>query len=483
MVSKHKTILGKVIAAVLLGTFGVTATSLPIKATDLSPQGEQPASGNNIQLAHKSGEGEHSHEMLADLPDAVGKTVVDAAATKLGIDSSKLKVVQALQQEWSDSCLGLGGPAESCLQAITPGWLVVLADQEDNVYIYRTDETASAVRFDEATTQSVAESNVTNVGTGRSTTETVTETRTTRSRQTTQVSQQVQTSFTDVSSSFWSQQFIASLARKGIVKGFPDGKFKPKQAVTRAQFAAMVNKAFKKNKVKDFRSFRDLSRGFWGYGAITEAYEMGFLSASGNQFNPNQEMTRLDILLALTQGLGYSYNQATQTILSFYSDANTIPTQYRSVIAAATVNGLIVNYPNVNVLNLNQVATRSEVCALLYQALVSTKTEEYSLISSPYVIVVDEGGAVKPCNECGDMEMDDDDDGDSADQDDNDDNDDDDEDDNDSADQDDDNDEDKKSKKPNCNQGIGNGAEGCDPGNSSPRGGSNDEGGRTPGNR
>lgn len=30
----------------------------------------------------------------------------------------------------------------------------------------------------------------------------------------------------------------------------------------------------------------------------------------------------------------------------------------------------------------------------------------------------------------------------------------------------------------NCNQGIGNGAEGCDPGNSRPHGGSNDEGGR-----
>ncbi|AFZ17860.1 hypothetical protein [Allocoleopsis franciscana] len=41
----------------------------------------------------------------------------------------------------------------------------------------------------------------------------------------------------------------------------------------------------------------------------------------------------------------------------------------------------------------------------------------------------------------------------------------------------------EKPRRQNCNQGIGNGAEGCDLGNSSPRGGSNDEGGRTPGNR
>ncbi|MGF1495888.1 MAG: hypothetical protein ACFB8W_03565 [Elainellaceae cyanobacterium] len=36
------------------------------------------------------------------------------------------------------------------------------------------------------------------------------------------------------------------------------------------------------------------------------------------------------------------------------------------------------------------------------------------------------------------------------------------------------------SRRRNCNQGIGNGAEGCDPGNSRPHGGSNDETGRQP---
>ena len=406
MVPKHKTILGRIIIAAVVGALGATATSLPINATNSSLSGEQQESESNSPLSHKPGEGEHNHEVIAALPDLVSKAVLDMAAQKLGIDSSKLRIVQSLQQEWSDGCLGLGGPAESCLQSTVPGWLVVLADQEDNIYIYRANESGSAVRFDEATTRSVAESNVTRAGTRGSTTETVVETRTTRTSRT-EVSQRTQTSFTDVSSSFWSQSFISSLAGKGIVKGFPDGKFKPQQAVTRAQFAAMVNKAFKKRKVKKFSGFRDISRSFWGYSAISEAYEMGFLNISGNQFNPSQQMTRLDILVALTQGLGYSYNQATETILSFYSDANTIPSQYRSIIAAATVNGLIVNYPNVRNLNLNKVATRSEVCALLYQALVSTKTEEYNLISSPYVIIVDKDGKVKPCNKCGDMDDDD----------------------------------------------------------------------------
>lgn len=47
-----------------------------------------------------------------------------------------------------------------------------------------------------------------------------------------------------------------------------------------------------------------------------------------------------------------------------------------------------------------------------------------------------------------------------------------------------DNDRNNRNGRPqrrNCNQGIGNGSEGCDPGNSRPHGGSNDETGRTPG--
>ncbi|MBW4521796.1 MAG: hypothetical protein KME16_19110 [Scytolyngbya sp. HA4215-MV1] len=48
---------------------------------------------------------------------------------------------------------------------------------------------------------------------------------------------------------------------------------------------------------------------------------------------------------------------------------------------------------------------------------------------------------------------------------------------------DDDENEDEHHHRRNCNQGIGNGSEGCDPGNSHPHGGSNDEGGRRPGHK
>ncbi|MEH1785746.1 MAG: hypothetical protein V7L23_09225 [Nostoc sp.] len=55
-----------------------------------------------------------------------------------------------------------------------------------------------------------------------------------------------------------------------------------------------------------------------------------------------------------------------------------------SLIAALTQRGIVVNYPNVKMLNAEQVATRSEVSALLYQALSSTG--QVTNISSQYVV-------------------------------------------------------------------------------------------------
>jgi hypothetical protein len=64
----------------------------------------------------------------------------------------QIRVVEVEKAEWTDSCLGLGQPNESCLQAITPGWRVVL-EVNGQRYEVRTDETASTIRlaFPEAT--------------------------------------------------------------------------------------------------------------------------------------------------------------------------------------------------------------------------------------------------------------------------------------------------------------------------------------------
>ena len=264
------------------------------------------------------------------------------------------------------------------------------------------------------------------------------------------VSRNIQVAFSDVSRNHWAKDFIAELAALEIIEGFPDGTFRPDEQVNRAQFAAMINQAFEKVKVRKAVKFSDVSNRYWASNAISKAYEMGFLTVEGSTFKPKKALSRLEVLLAFARGLNYNVSGSTETILTAYTDATMIRSDVRSAIAALTQRGVVVNYPNVSTLNAEKVATRAEVSALLYKALVSTG--EVADISSQYAVGQTEEAA--ELEQIAEMEEND-------------------------------NVNVSRTKKPkqNCNQGIGNGAEGCDPGNSRPHGGSNDEGGRTPGGK
>lgn len=75
---------------------------------------------------------------------AAAKARADLAA-KLGVAEGKVVIMLVENKSWSDGCLGLGGPAESCLAAIVEGFRVELV-AEGKTYVYRTDGTGLAVR-------------------------------------------------------------------------------------------------------------------------------------------------------------------------------------------------------------------------------------------------------------------------------------------------------------------------------------------------
>jgi hypothetical protein len=80
------------------------------------------------------------------MPPSVLNSVLQDIEKRTGIDANQLTWVGATAETWSDGCLGLGGPAESCLMALVEGWQVhVSYDQEE--WFYRTDATGQAVRW------------------------------------------------------------------------------------------------------------------------------------------------------------------------------------------------------------------------------------------------------------------------------------------------------------------------------------------------
>ncbi|HEY9599816.1 MAG TPA: S-layer homology domain-containing protein [Cyanophyceae cyanobacterium] len=194
------------------------------------------------------------------------------------------------------------------------------------------------------------------------------------------------TGFSDVSSSYWARNFITELAQRDIIAGFPDGTFKPDAPVTRAQFAAMLRKAnqsFNKAAQRNPINFGDVSSRYWAYSAIREAYSTGFMAGyPGNVFRPEQNIPREQVLVSLANGLEYSANST--SVLNYYNDASSISSWARSPIAAATEKRMVVNYANVKQLNPQRNATRAEVAAFIYQALVSEGQAQ--TISSQYIV-------------------------------------------------------------------------------------------------
>ena len=99
----------------------------------------------------------------------------------------------------------------------------------------------------------------------------------------------------DVHAGDWYADTVGYAVQKGIVSGYPDGTFKPNQAITRAEFASIASRFAELTESKDL-SFSDLDASYWGYKAIRLAASNGWISGyPDNTFRPEQAITRAEV--------------------------------------------------------------------------------------------------------------------------------------------------------------------------------------------
>lgn len=191
--------------------------------------------------------------------------------------------------------------------------------------------------------------------------------------------------FADVPDDYWASPYITALAQRNIMKGVTDDTFKPNSSITRAEFAALLRSAFEQNPTLETPNFKDISSNFWAWSAIQETSKTNFLRGyPDNTFQPQQPISKVQVLVALASGLGLETSQPSQDILKTYQDSAQIPEYAREKVSAATEAGIVVNYPNTDSLNPTQDATRAEVAAIVYQALVEAGKAE--AVASEYVV-------------------------------------------------------------------------------------------------
>ena len=83
-------------------------------------------------------------------------------------------------------------------------------------------------------------------------------------------------SFTDVPENHWAARFISMAEHLGWITGYPDGSFRPNQAITRAESMTLINRVLERaveeeHMLSDMLKWVDNTSGAWYYEAVQEA--------------------------------------------------------------------------------------------------------------------------------------------------------------------------------------------------------------------
>jgi hypothetical protein len=193
------------------------------------------------------------------------------------------------------------------------------------------------------------------------------------------------TEFSDVPSGYWASPFVDVLMKRGITVGSPEGAFRPDEPVTRAEYAALVQKAFEQQETLGSMPFSDVPADFWGNPAIDSAVKKGFMKGyPDGTFAPEQKITRLEVLLSLVNGLGLPKPNNPDEVVTLFQDSPKLPAWAVPAIATAADSNIVVNYPARDQLRPDQPTTRAEVAALIHQALVASGKAES--LESEYIV-------------------------------------------------------------------------------------------------
>ena len=102
--------------------------------------------------------------------------------------------------------------------------------------------------------------------------------------------------FKDVAESDWSQQAIGFMLEKGMIQGYEDGSFRPKAAISRAEFAAMAAR-FDKLVAGTGNPFNDVADTHWAVASIDSAAAKGWVTGyPDGSFKPERKITRAEVV-------------------------------------------------------------------------------------------------------------------------------------------------------------------------------------------
>lgn len=186
--------------------------------------------------------------------------------------------------------------------------------------------------------------------------------------------------FKDVKSG-WAKEYIETLASKYIVYGKATGEYEPGKHMTRAEFAVLLVRALGLPTEKYDGSFKDVKGIEWfaKTGELTAAVKYGVIKGKGDgTFAPNEKITRAQAAAMIERAMkisfvNYDFSQLDKTkSLKDFKDANQVGSWAKSGVEAVYQAGIVKGKGN-GTFNPNGFTQRNEMAAILANFLVSAK--------------------------------------------------------------------------------------------------------------
>ncbi len=178
-------------------------------------------------------------------------------------------------------------------------------------------------------------------------------------------------SFDDVPSGYWASDDINRLSASKVIQGYPDQTFRPDRKVTRAEFAALAVSGlnYQGEKYYDKPIFTDVPQRHWANSVIDKGVNGGLITGyPDGKFKPNNHVTRAEALTILAKALPSCDMDDCKAndILSNYEDGATVPAWARVPVAKALQANALKKSPDCNkLIRVNDYATRAEIASML----------------------------------------------------------------------------------------------------------------------
>ena len=181
--------------------------------------------------------------------------------------------------------------------------------------------------------------------------------------------------FKDMDAKAWYAEAVSAAVDNGLLYGKGNSIIDPNGNLTRAEMAAIINRAFGCYKVADIGQYKDVSKSKWYYNDVALAVQMGTYNGRSNaSMAPDAPITRQEAMTVVARALQLDLERYSNADLSKFPDRGDISSwalpYVRSMVGADYIHG------RTSGLAPQDTITRAEFAQIFYNIIGTYITEK-----------------------------------------------------------------------------------------------------------